>query len=247
MLIEHITGEGWKEHNQSLIDFEAQFSYPSKEGEFSISHAPNYKDFFESLRFNIDSPQLFLAKSETQEILGLIVTVLQKIPYEDGFIYTWYLCDFKIAHKSLGFLVLLKLLNTLKKTCFPICSNAYTISMNPKEGPNRLSIFCERNPFLQFKKACDFNLYEIKNWDKFKRPDQSLIKSSKAILNNCVPLNLWHVTNNSTRSVTLDLESSPLILYADIHHHNLPLWGTCAIMHYGMEFMKWDWVCSADI
>ena len=244
MLIEHVTGNRWKEYNQSLVDFESQFSYPSNETGFSISHAPNYKAFFESLRFNVGEPQLFFAKSENQDLVGLIVAVLQKVPFKENFIDTWYLCDFKVSHKYLGFLALLKLLKALKSVCFSICPRAYAISMNPKEGNNRVAVLCERNPFLKLQKACDLNLYEIKNWDTFKGPNQSLVKTSKVILKSGMPLNLWHVANSSAKVL---LGESALILYADVNHQNLPLWGTCSIMHYDMEFMDWSWVSSVDI
>ena len=230
-----------------LLDFEAQFVYPSDTGSFSISHAPNYKYFFESLRFNMEDPQLFLAKSEKGEILGLIIIVLQMVPHGNGFIDTWYLCDFKISHKAFGASVLFSLLRAVKETCFPLCSRVYALSMNSKGGSNRIVMFCENNPFLRFKKAGDINLYEIQHWDAFKCPNLSCIQSSKIILVNRMPLNLWHVVNSTSKDSTLDLGASPILLYGDIHGHNLPVWGTCAILQYGLENMHWDWIRSADI
>ncbi len=216
--------------NESLINFEKEFVYTFNGGFFSISHEPCYKEFFESLRFNIEEPRLFIA-TKNDQIVAVAIAVLQEIPPKKS--KTWYICDLKIKKGNAEILV--PFLSFLKDHCFSIASKVYAVSMNPKEGTNRFAYFCMRNKILKFKKETDLFLYDVSDF-------QMALSKKKLVINKDKQVDIYHCIKREE-----DTGRSSITLFSSLNELPLSLWGTASIMHNGLDNLSWDWISSCDI
>jgi hypothetical protein len=151
-----IPPKGQSEFNAQLKALEAHMHYPFGSDSFTIDHGQDYFAFFNRLGL----AHFHLAMTQ-RSIVGCGAGIIRTFPSLNGKTRVWYLCDLKVhpGHRRQG--IPNRLFRKNLPWNFLRCQRAYTISMNPSEGKNRVLDVIGRFPWLPLRLLCSLHFYQL--------------------------------------------------------------------------------------
>lgn len=142
--------------NDRLRALESHMVYPYGTDSFQIDHGKDYFAFFNRL-----GRVFFHAAVVGDSVVACGCGILRIFPSAGVLKRVWYLCDLKVhpnfRHRGIpGRLLRKKLFTNLL-----LCRRAYTISMNPASGRNKVLDVIERFPWVPFRQIGTLCFYQL--------------------------------------------------------------------------------------
>ena len=237
--------------------------YPLGDNDFfKIDHGPNYFSFFNRLG-SIKVATLF----DKNNLIGNLIGVLRKIPLDNKYFKTWYLCDLKIDKKyrgdRLSFHIFTKIFKYLS-----ICNSFYGISMDSQNGNHMVKIV-SKIPFITIKSK-KLLIYKLSYNDmirvypiieKHRGPLSflSLYKKKDLILkSNNKPMKLLHTQWSPTGEYTglykpiknfehMFCSPSNDPMSKELERIGITTNVTATIIYYNMNNINWNFILTSDI
>ena len=256
-----------EEFNKQLQELERNMVYPYGSDFFRIDHGKSYFAFFERL----GEPLFHLALHNNKQLVACGCGILRKIPNRKGKIKSvWYLCDLKVHPDYRGQRIPARMFRRNLLWNYLKCPRGYTISMNPKEGENRVVRLLLKFPFIPAKIAATLQFFEI-SMDELSEIEDEIseilgerlrferLEGIKDIVLESTgkPMPLFHaqygpiVKNIQGKEIIPDgrymfctTEKSKLFQRLS---KKFPVVATATVLSHRMRGFDWDFILSSDI
>lgn len=138
-----------------------------------------------------------------------------------------------------------------KERFLPICHKVYALSMNPACGRNRVAFWAAHHRMLPLQVAKTIGIDAVcKDAASSAMKGLTAYRSTetKTIIMNYHVMDLWHISTrlDSVPLETVAMGDHSLVLTTTPMPGSCP-WGSCTVMHTGLDSNPWDWIETSDI
>jgi hypothetical protein len=130
--------------------------YPYGTDSFRIDHGADYFAFFNRL-----GRVFFHAAVDGDSVVACGCGILRSFPSSAVLRRVWYLCDLKVHPNFRQRGIPARLFRKSLFTNLLLCRRAYTISMNPASGRNKVLDVIERFPWVPFRQIGTLCFYQL--------------------------------------------------------------------------------------
>ena len=262
--IKTIKRSSFNKYNESLKKFEANIEYPYGSDFFKIDHGESYFNFFERM----GEPYFNIALYKNQ-IIACSCGIIRSVPYKGKMKKTWYVCDLKVHPEFRGRGLSTRLFKKNLLFNYLKCPRAYTISMNPNKGKNKVIKIIENFPFFPLKYEATLYFFEFSKNEicSFKSEIENIIgKSIKFISlygikdiilkSSHTAMPLFHAQYGSLADpISTSEKEEGLYMFCALENSALYNFlnmkvkpsATASLLSYNMTGFDWSFILSSDI
>ena len=262
--IKTINQSSLNEYNDSLKHLEAGMEYPYGNDFFKIDHGESYFRFFERMGV----PYYNVAFHKDQ-IVACGCGIIRSIPYKSKAKKVWYICDLKVHPEFRGRGIPARLFKKGLLFNYLKCQRAYTISMNPHTGKNKVVKIIERFPFFPLKHESTLYVFELSKAEVCSLKDkiENIVGGTVKFINlhgikdiilksSDTPMPLFHaqygvmadpastVEKEEGKYMFCALENSVLYKFLIVR---AKLSASASLLSYNMKNFDWEFILSSDV